>query len=95
MFYGNDDLLEFTAARTGGLSWSYLSLNVFEHFAPYNRLMHYVVLRFSDLSPDLGLPLVLAPYAALLAAALWLMTELRLSAPRRVAALTSSGCRRR
>ena len=91
MFYGNDDLLEFTAARTGGLSWSYLSLNVFEHFAPYNRLMHYVVLRFSDLSPDLGLPLVLAPYAALLAAALWLMTELRLSAPRRVAALILIG----
>jgi hypothetical protein len=86
-YYGNDDLLEFAAAREKGLSWSYLSLNVWEHFAPYNRLIHYVVLRFSDLSPGLGLALVLMNVTALLAACLWLMSELRLSAPRRVVAL--------
>ena len=86
-YYGNDDLLEFAAAREKGLSWSYLSLNVWEHFAPYNRLIHYVVLRFSDLSPWLGLALVLMNLTVLLAACLWLMAELQLSAPRRVVAL--------
>lgn len=86
-YYGNDDLLQFTAAREEGLSWAYLTLNVWEHFAPYNRFIHFVVLRFSDLSPSLGLALVLVNYAALLAAALWLMTELRLSTRRRVVAL--------
>lgn len=85
--YANDDLLQFRAARADGLSWPYLSLNVFQHFAPYNRLGHWVVYRFSDLSPLLGLALVLGNCAVLLAACLWLMTELRLSVGRRVVAL--------
>ena len=86
-YYGNDDLLQFFTARDRGLSWDLLSLNVFQHFGPYNRIGHWFVYRFSDLSPALGLTLVLAHLAALLAAALWLMTELRLSPPRRVVAL--------
>ena len=45
MYYGNDDLLEFTAARERRSAPGVPVLNVFQHFAPYNRLMHYVVLR--------------------------------------------------
>jgi hypothetical protein len=86
-YYGNDDLLQFSAAREDGLSWPYLSLNVFQHFGPYDRLGHWLVLRYTDLSPAPGLALVLLNITALLAASLWLMTELRLSAPRRVVAL--------
>jgi hypothetical protein len=86
-YYGNDDLFQFTMARDQGLSWTTLTQNVFQHFGPYNRLGHLVVFKFSDLSPSLGLAFVLANYAAVLAAALWLMTELRLSPFRRVLAL--------
>jgi hypothetical protein len=86
-YYGNDDLLQFAAAREDGLSWPFLSLDVFLHFAPYNRFGHWLVVRFSDLDPTLGLSLVLVNYAALLAACLWLTTELRLSTPRRIVAL--------
>jgi hypothetical protein len=85
-FYGNDDFVQFAAARDG-LSWRLLGLNVFQHFGPYDRFGHWLVFRFTDLSPALGLTLVLANSAALLLAALWLMTELRLSTLRRVAAL--------
>ena len=86
-FYGNDDLLQFSAAREDGLTWEYLSLNVFQHFGPYNRFGHWLVYEHSALSPALGLTLVLANCTLLLAACLWLMTELRLSVPRRVVAL--------
>lgn len=86
-FYGNDDLLQFSAAREDGLSWRFLSLNVFQHFGPYDRFGHWLVFQYTDLSPALGLSLVLANCTALLAACLWLMTELRLSALRRVVAL--------
>jgi hypothetical protein len=86
-YYGNDDLLQFAAAREDGLSWPYLSLDVFLHVAPYNRFGHWLVVRFSDLDPTLGLSLVLLNYAALLGACLWLTTELRLSTPRRIVVL--------
>lgn len=90
-YYGNDDLLQFGSARDHGFSWTTLTQIVFQHFAPYNRLGHLVVHRFSDLSPALGLTLVLVNYTAVLAAALWLMSELRLSAARRAVALILIG----
>ena len=85
-YYGNDDLLQFEAAREHGLSWRLLSLNVFQHFGPYNRFGHWLVAD-SGLSPTLGLVLVLINVTALLMACLCLMTELRLSTPRRIVAL--------
>ena len=42
-YYGNDDLLQFEVADRAGLSWEMLSLNVFQHFGPYNRIGHLVV----------------------------------------------------
>jgi hypothetical protein len=87
LFYGNDDLLQFDSAREHGLSWTTLSLNVFQHFAPYNRLTHLAVYELSDLSPTLGLTFVLGNLALMLAASLWLMTELELSTSRRIVAL--------
>jgi hypothetical protein len=90
-YYGNDDLLEFTGARQDGLSWQYLSSIVWQHFAPFNRFAHWVVLTYSDMAPALGLSLVLVNYALVLGSSLWLMTELRLSTARRAAALIAIG----
>lgn len=90
-YYGNDDLLEFVVARDHGLSWTTLSYNVFQHFAPYNRLAHLIVFRFTDLDPAAGMAFMAVNYVAMLSGALWLMTELRLSVGRRVLALTLIG----
>lgn len=89
--YAYDDFLQFVTAREDGLSWSLLSLNVFQHFAPYNRFAHWVVYEYTGLSPVAGLAVLLVSVAGLLAASLWLMTELRLSTPRRVVALLLMG----
>ena len=78
-------------ARENGLSWSTLSLNVFQHFAPYNRAGHLLVYELSGLSPALGLALGLVNHAALLTACLWLLSELRVSARRRALALVLIG----
>jgi hypothetical protein len=86
-YYGNDDLLQFSVARDKGLSWTLLTLNVFQHFGPYNRFGHLLVLHAGDLSPYPGLALVGLNVAALLLASFWLMSELRLSALRRALAL--------
>jgi hypothetical protein len=86
-YYGNDDLLEFSVARDHGLSWTTLSFNVFQHFGPYNRFGHLLVVHETDLAPLAGLALVLVNVAVLLAVCLWLVTELRLSTARRVVAL--------
>ncbi|WP_369140015.1 hypothetical protein [Modestobacter versicolor] len=86
-YYANDDLLQFAVARDEGLSWTTLSLNVFQHFGPYDRTAHLLVYRLFDLSPLAGLAFMTVNLTALLAAALWLMTELRLSTARRVVAL--------
>jgi hypothetical protein len=89
--FANDDLLQFVVARDEGLTWDYLTLNVWQHVAPYNRLGHWIVYAWSDLDPSLGLALGLVNMFLLLAAALWLMSELGLSAPRRVLALVAIG----
>jgi hypothetical protein len=90
-FYGNDDLLEFSVARDEGLSWTTLSLNVFQHFGPYNRAGHLLVFKLTDLSPVAGLALMAVNDIVMLATALWFMTELRLSATRRALALVLIG----
>ena len=89
--YANDDLLQFSVARDEGLSWQTLTLNVFQHVAPYNRMGHLLVFRVADLSPFAGLAFMAVNELAMLAAALWLMTELRLSTTRRVVALVVIG----
>ncbi|MGY1807357.1 hypothetical protein ACI8AF_08295 [Blastococcus sp. SYSU D00669] len=90
-YYGNDDFLQFLAARDHGLSWETLSLNVFQHFGPYNRFGHLVVYRFGELSPLSGMAFMAVNYAAVLVACLWLMAELGLSARRRLVALLLIG----
>jgi hypothetical protein len=90
-YFGNDDLLQFLVAREHGLSWRTLSLNVFQHFGPYNRLGHLVVYQFTDLAPVAGMALMVVNYVALLVGSLWLMTELGLSTGRRMFALVSIG----
>ena len=89
-YYGNDDLLQFQVAQRAGLSWEMLSLNVFQHFAPYNRLGHLLVEQ-TGLSPFAGLALMTVNLVALLLCALWFMAELGLSPARRLVALVVIG----
>jgi hypothetical protein len=89
-YYGNDDLLQFTVAHRAGLSWELLSLNVFQHVAPYNRLGHFLVY-LTGMSPFAGLALMTLNLVALLFGCLWLMTELGLSSARRVVGLVLIG----
>ncbi len=90
-YFGNDDLLQFRVASRAGLSWEMLSLNVFQHFAPYNRAAHLAVYSLTDLSPAAGMAFMTVNYVAMLAACLWFMTELGLSTRRRVLALILIG----
>ena len=89
-YYGNDDLLQFQVAQRAGLSWEMLTLNVFQHFAPYNRLGHLLV-SLTGMSPVAGLAFMTLNLVALLFCCLWFMTELGLSSGRRVLALVLIG----
>jgi hypothetical protein len=86
-FIWNDDLLQFKMASEQGLSWELLSLNLFQHFAPVNRLLHLIALELFDLDPA-GMAWISAVLAAgLLCTVAWLATELGLSPLRRTFAL--------
>lgn len=89
-YYGNDDLLQFEVAERAGLSWKMLSLNVFQHVAPYDRMGHLLV-SLTGMSPVAGLALMTLNLVAMLFCCLWFMTELGLSTARRVLALVLIG----
>lgn len=89
-YYGNDDLLQFRVADEVGLSWELLSLNVFQHFGPYNRLAHLAVAG-TGMSPAAGLAFMVVNLVAMLAGCLWFMTELGLPTRRRVVGLVLIG----
>ncbi|TFV87778.1 hypothetical protein [Blastococcus sp. CT_GayMR16] len=89
-YYGNDDLLQFEVAQRAGLSWEMLSLNVFQHVAPYNRLAHLLV-SLTGMSPVAGLAFMTLNLVATLFCCLWFMTELGLSTRRRVLGLVLIG----
>ncbi|WP_369140016.1 hypothetical protein [Modestobacter versicolor] len=89
--YYQDDVLQFAVAQERGLSWDLLGLDVFQHFAPVNRLAHLVVIRFSDLSLTFGMLLAAAAVLLLLATTAWLLHELRVPFGRRVLGLVALG----
>lgn len=91
LYFGNDDLLQFDYGQEHGLSRTTASQFVFQHFAPVNRLAHYLVLEVGNLSPLLAFGLVTVAFTAMLAVVAWLSTELGLALPNRVAVLLASG----
>jgi hypothetical protein len=75
MVFANDDFPQFAAARSYGLSWRLLSLNVFQHFAPINRFAHWLALTLAPLDTRAGqllaltfLTLFVVSFSALLGA---------------------------
>ena len=90
-FVGDDDLLQLSVADTAGLSWELLSLNVFGHFGPVNRLGHLLFLRWGDLDLTVGAIAVTALTVLLLATVLWCCRELHLPPIRRVLVLAFTG----
>lgn len=91
LYFGNDDLLQFAYGQEHGLSQTTAAQFVFQHFAPVNRLAHYLVLDVGGLSPLLAFGLVTVAFTILLAVVAWLTSELGMSLNRRVAALLASG----
>lgn len=89
-FY-QDDLLQFGVAQQSGLSWELLSLNVFQHFAPVNRLAHLFLVRVTDFSLWGGMLLSAGLVLLLLASLLWVLHELAASFPARLLALVAVG----
>jgi hypothetical protein len=47
--YSGDDFQNFGQARDLGLSWTYLKLGIYQHFAPGHRLLDWTIMRWTDL----------------------------------------------
>ncbi len=75
-FYA-DDVLSFIDAHRLGLSWKLVTLNVYGHVAPFERLSHLLIVDVDPLSYVLGAAVIVVLWAALLAALAWNLLELR------------------
>jgi hypothetical protein len=90
-YFHHDDLLQFSVAQEHGLSWDLLRLDVFGHFAPFNRLVHLFFVRVADVNLEVGALLVTGLVVALLVTTVWLCRELGLSYWRRTFVLVMTG----
>jgi hypothetical protein len=54
MVFANDDFLQFREVHRVGLSWKLLTFNVFQHFAPINRLGHWLAFTLAPLNTFVG-----------------------------------------
>lgn len=89
-FY-QDDLLQFGVAQQSGLSWELISLNVFQHFAPVNRLAHLFLVRVADFSLVAGQALAVGLVLLFLASLVWLLHEVGASFAARLLAVIAAG----
>ena len=89
--YYMDDLLQFAVAQESGLSWHLLGLDVFQHFAPINRLAHLVLIRLGDFSLTAGQLAAAGLVVALQASLWWLLHELRVPFGRTLLGLVAVG----
>jgi hypothetical protein len=89
-FY-QDDLLQFGVAQQSGLSWELISLNVFQHFAPVNRLAHLFLVRVADFSLVAGQALAVGLVLLFLASMLWLLHEIGASFAARLLSVLAAG----
>lgn len=89
-FY-QDDMLQFGVAQESGLSWKLISLNVFQHFGPVNRLAHLFLVRVTDFSLGAGALLASALVVAFLASLLWVLHEIGASFRARLLSVLVAG----
>lgn len=87
----HDDLLQFSVSQEFGLSWNLLGLNVFGHFAPFNRLVHFLLVREAHLNLTAAALVVTGLIVVLLLTVLWLCAELRLPFWRRTFVILLTG----
>lgn len=86
-----DDFPQFEVAARTGLSRELLTLNVFQHFAPINRLGHLFMLDALNLDPRVGAVVAAGLITCVLAAAAWLTYELGMPLLRRCLVLVACG----
>ena len=86
-----DDFLQLDVASRTGLSRELLMLDVFQHFAPINRLGHLFMLDTLNLDPRAGAVVAAGLIACVLAATAWLTFELGMSLLRRCLVLVACG----
>ena len=89
-YYGDDDLLQFHVADQSGFSRELLTLNVFGHFGPVDRLGHLFLLQFG-LNPIVGAMIATVLIGLLLVAISTLTRELGLSLVRRLIIVAAAG----
>jgi hypothetical protein len=89
--YQQDDVWEYWLARTHGLSWQFVTVNGFEHFAPLERAEHWLQLKISPFNVGLGVATIVALVALLLLSVAWLIDELDVPPTRRLFLLVVGG----
>jgi hypothetical protein len=89
-FY-QDDMLQFGVAQESGLSWKLISLNVFQHFAPVNRLAHLFLIRVTDFSLVAGALMASGLVVVFLASLLWVLHEIRASFAAQLLSVLAAG----
>src|ERR1700674_118848 len=65
--FQQDDVWQFALARTEGLSWKFISVNGFEHFAPLTRIELWMQLVTNPYSIGLGIGIAIVLVGLLLA----------------------------
>jgi hypothetical protein len=88
--YLNDDLILFHVARQG-LSPHLLFYNLFEHFSPIDHLFYWLELHLIPLDPRVGTAIVGVILLLMLSCLNWLLRELQVAWPLRVAGVALVG----
>jgi hypothetical protein len=76
-YFFADDFLVFGYAHKLGLRWSFVTLQLYGHIAPTERLLHITALSISPFNYAVGEAIILVLYALLLLSFLWVFRELR------------------
>ncbi|WP_395726215.1 hypothetical protein [Nakamurella sp.] len=88
--FADDDFVQFEVARRSGLGWELLTLNVFSHFGPVNRLGHLLLLH-TELDVTVGAAVSTALVGIVLLSTIWLVSELGMSLVRRLLVVVATG----
>ena len=76
-YFSRDDFLVFQTAREQGLTLGFLRLDLFHHFAPFNRFLHWLVQRFTPLEYPLAHAIIVLLIGANLGVLALILKELR------------------
>jgi len=86
-YFSRDDFLVFQRAQEWGLTLRFLRMDLFHHFAPFNRFVHWLVQRFTPLEYPLAHAIILLLIGANLVVFALILKTLRTRGRTVVAAL--------